>query len=44
MTGIYCYPLLLDFPMTFFLIVLGLIIVPDPLYKKKTWWRTEKER
>ncbi|CAG9939636.1 unnamed protein product [Clonostachys rosea f. rosea IK726] len=33
-----------DFPITFSLVVLGLIIVPDPLYKRKTWWRTEKER
>ncbi|RKU40416.1 hypothetical protein DL546_001736 [Coniochaeta pulveracea] len=35
---------IIDFLITFPLVLLGLLIVPNPLYKKKTWWMTERER
>lgn len=36
--------ILVDFLITFPLVLLGLVMVPDPLYIKKTWWMTERER
>lgn len=26
------------------MVIIGLIIIPNPLYEKSTWWMTEKER
>ncbi|KAJ5232530.1 MFS general substrate transporter [Penicillium chermesinum] len=35
---------IIDFLITFPMVILGLSIIPNPLYEKKTWWMTEKER
>ena len=26
------------------MVFIGLVFIPDPLYKKKSWWMTEEER
>lgn len=35
---------MLDFLITCPMVIIGLIIIPNPLYEKGTWWMTEKER
>ncbi|XXG95763.1 hypothetical protein Hte_002034 [Hypoxylon texense] len=35
---------IIDFLITCPMVIIGLIIIPNPLYEKSTWWMTEKER
>lgn len=35
---------IIDFLITCPMVVIGLIIIPNPLYEKGTWWMTERER
>ncbi|KAI0376464.1 MFS general substrate transporter [Hypomontagnella monticulosa] len=35
---------IIDFLITCPMVIIGLIIIPNPLYEKGTWWMTEKER
>lgn len=35
---------IIDFLITCPMVIIGLIIIPNPLYEKTTWWMTEKER
>ncbi|KAI1099434.1 MFS general substrate transporter [Jackrogersella minutella] len=35
---------IIDFLITCPMVIIGLIIIPNPLYEKRTWWMTEKER
>ncbi|KAI1410406.1 MFS general substrate transporter [Hypoxylon sp. FL1857] len=35
---------IIDFLITCPMVIIGLIIIPNPLYEKSTWWMTEQER
>ncbi|KAI0173541.1 MFS general substrate transporter [Hypoxylon sp. FL1284] len=35
---------IIDFLITCPMVIVGFIIIPDPLYEKKTWWMTDNER
>ncbi|KAI1085565.1 MFS general substrate transporter [Whalleya microplaca] len=35
---------IIDFLITFPMVVVGLVLIPNPLYEKGTWWMSEKER
>ncbi|RDW56918.1 MFS transporter-21 [Coleophoma crateriformis] len=35
---------IIDFLITCPMVVIGLVLIPDPLYEKKSWWMTEEER